>query len=61
LYSLTTILVNVTNTYDIHKPEKEMIELATYAKQYIPKEHPKVKIIESERERKLKIECDALG
>ena len=54
-------MVNVTNTYDIHKPEKEMIELATYAKQYIPKEHPKVKIIESERERKLKSECDALG
>ncbi len=43
LYSLTTIFVNLTNTYDIHKPEKEMVELAAYAKQHIPKEHPKVK------------------
>ena len=42
LYSLTTILVNLTNTYDVHKPDKEMTELATYAKQHIPKEHPKV-------------------
>ena len=43
LYSITTIFVNLTNTYDIHKPEKEMLELATYAKQHIPKEHPKVR------------------
>jgi hypothetical protein len=43
LYSLTTIFVNLTNTYDIHTPEKEMVELAAYAKQHIPKEHPKVK------------------
>ncbi len=43
LYSITTIFVNLTNTYDIHKPEKEMIELAEYAKQHIPKEHPKVR------------------
>jgi hypothetical protein len=42
LYSITTILVNLTNTYDIIKPDKEMAELATYAKQHIPKEHPKV-------------------
>lgn len=42
LYSLTTILVNLTNTYDVQKPEKELAELAAYAKQHIPKEHPKV-------------------
>ena len=42
LYSIITIFVNLTNTYDIQKPEKEMVELAAYAKQHIPKEHPKV-------------------
>ncbi len=42
LYSITTIFVNLTNTYDTKKPEKEMAELAQYAKQHIPKEHPKV-------------------
>ncbi len=42
LYSITTIFVNLTNTYDIQKPDKEMAELAAYAKQHIPKEHPKV-------------------
>jgi hypothetical protein len=42
LYSLTTIFVNLTNTYDINKPDKQMAELAAYAKQHIPKEHPKV-------------------
>ena len=42
LYSITTIFVNLTNTYDIQKMDKEMIELATYTKQHIPKEHPKV-------------------
>ncbi|CAF3365913.1 unnamed protein product [Rotaria socialis] len=54
LYSITTILVNLTNTYDIHKPDKEMLELATYAKQHIPKEHPKdEKAFFNERRRKL--------
>ena len=43
LYSITTIFVNLTNTYDTRKPEKEMAELATYAKQHVPKEHAKVK------------------
>jgi hypothetical protein len=42
LYSITTIFVNLTNTYDTRKHEKEMTELATYAKQHVPKEHPKV-------------------
>ncbi|CAF3735363.1 unnamed protein product [Adineta steineri] len=41
LYSITTIFVNLTNTYDIRKPDKEMTELANYAKQHVPKEHPK--------------------
>ena len=43
LYSITTIFVNLTNTYDIRKADKEMAELAAYAKQHIPKEHPKVR------------------
>jgi hypothetical protein len=43
LYSITTIFVNLTNTYDTRKPEKEMTELATYAKQHVPKENPKVR------------------
>jgi hypothetical protein len=43
LYSITTIFVNLTNTYDIKKPEKEMAELATYAKQHVPKEHLRVR------------------
>ncbi|UJR26868.1 hypothetical protein I4U23_008179 [Adineta vaga] len=41
LYSITTIFVNLTNTYDIRKKDKQMEELATYAKQHIPKEHSK--------------------
>ncbi|CAF0748495.1 unnamed protein product [Adineta ricciae] len=54
LYSLTTIFVNLTNTYDVHKPDKEMTELATYAKQHIPKEHLKdEKSFFDERRRKL--------
>jgi hypothetical protein len=44
LYSITTIFVNLTNTYDIRKPDKEMAELAAYAKQHVSKEHPKVEI-----------------
>ena len=43
LYSITTIFVNLTNTYPTRKPDKQMEELATYAKQRIPKEHPKVR------------------
>ncbi|CAF3266449.1 unnamed protein product [Rotaria sp. Silwood2] len=54
LYSITTIFVNLTNTYDIRKPDKEMTELAAYAKQHIPKEHPKdEKAFFDERRRKL--------
>ncbi|CAF2646097.1 unnamed protein product [Rotaria sp. Silwood2] len=41
LYSITTIFVNLTNTYDTRKADKEMAELATYAKQHVPKEHSK--------------------
>ena len=42
IYSITTIFVNLTNTYDVRKPEKEMADLANYAKQHVPTEHPKV-------------------
>ncbi|CAF0734157.1 unnamed protein product [Adineta ricciae] len=54
LYSITTIFVNLTNTYDTRKKDKQMEELATYAKQHIPKEHEKdaVEFFE-ERRRKL--------
>lgn len=43
LYSITTIFVNLTNTYDTRKPEKEMAELATFAKKHVPVESPKVR------------------
>lgn len=42
LYSITTIFVNITNTYETRKAEKEMAELAKYAKQHVPKDHPLV-------------------
>jgi protein unc-45 len=42
LYSIITIVVNLTNSYDVQKPDKQMLELAAYAKQHIPKEHAKV-------------------
>ncbi|CAF0903987.1 unnamed protein product [Rotaria sp. Silwood1] len=54
LYSITTIFVNLTNTYDTRKPEKEMTELATYAKQHVPEENPKdANEFVEERRRKL--------
>ena len=54
LYSILTIFVNLTNSYDVQKAEKEMLELAAYAKQHIPKEHPKdEKSFVDERRRKL--------
>lgn len=42
LYSITTIFVNLTNTYNTRKQDKQMEELAAYAKQHVPKEHTKV-------------------
>ena len=54
LYSILTIFVNLTNTYDVHRPEKELLELAAYAKQHVPKEHSKdQKTFIDERRRKL--------
>ncbi|CAF1543404.1 unnamed protein product [Rotaria magnacalcarata] len=54
LYSITTIFVNLTNTYDTKKADKEMADLATYAKQHVPKEHPKDNT-ESYEERRRKL------
>lgn len=35
-------LVNCTNSYDSEKPDPQLVELAKYAKQHVPEEHPKV-------------------
>lgn len=35
-------LVNCTNSYDAEKPDPQLVELAKYAKQHVPEEHPKV-------------------
>ena len=42
LYGIVSTFVNLTNSYDIEKPDPKMVELARYAKQHIPEEHPKV-------------------
>lgn len=55
LYSITTIFVNITNTYETKKAEKEMAELAKYAKQHVPKEHPKVFCRSNEKEKSCEI------
>ena len=54
LYSITTIFVNLSNTYQLKKADKEMAELAQYAKQHVPKTHPKDETeFYEERRRKL--------
>lgn len=35
-------MVNCTNSYDAEKPDPQLVELAKYAKQHVPEEHPKV-------------------
>uniref|UniRef100_A0A673MI89 UNC-45/Cro1/She4 central domain-containing protein n=1 Tax=Sinocyclocheilus rhinocerous TaxID=307959 RepID=A0A673MI89_9TELE len=42
LYAVGSTLVNCTNSYDVEKPDPQMVELAKYAKQHVPEEHPKV-------------------
>lgn len=42
IYACVTVLVNVTNSYDKQDIMPEMIELAKFAKQHVPEEHPKV-------------------
>lgn len=42
LFAVGSTLVNCTNSYDVDKPDPQMVELAKYAKQHVPEEHPKV-------------------
>ncbi|MGH0186123.1 UNVERIFIED_CONTAM: hypothetical protein FKN15_020803 [Acipenser sinensis] len=42
LFAVGSTLVNCTNSYDSEKPDPQMVELAKYAKQHVPEEHPKV-------------------
>lgn len=44
LFAVGSTLVNCTNSYDVEKPDAQMVELAKYAKQHVPEEHPKVSI-----------------
>ncbi|CAF0892146.1 unnamed protein product [Didymodactylos carnosus] len=54
IYSVVSILVNLTNTYEVKKPDKQMVELAKYAKQHVPEDHPKdAKEFVDERRNKL--------
>ncbi|XP_067293351.1 protein unc-45 homolog A isoform X2 [Pseudorasbora parva] len=41
LFAVASTLVNCTNSYDVEKPDPQMVELAKYAKQHVPEEHPK--------------------
>ena len=41
LYGVVTTFVNLTNSYEKQEVLPEMIELAKFAKQHIPEEHPK--------------------
>lgn len=45
LFAVGSTLVNCTNSYDVEKPDPQMVELAKYAKQHVPEEHPKVILI----------------
>ncbi|XP_014883952.1 protein unc-45 homolog A [Poecilia latipinna] len=41
LFAVGSTLVNCTNSYDVEKPDPQLVELAKYAKQHVPEEHPK--------------------
>ena len=43
MYAASTLFVNLTNSYDKQEIAPEMIELAKYAKQHVPEQHPKVR------------------
>uniref|UniRef100_UPI00358F9374 protein unc-45 homolog B-like n=1 Tax=Myxine glutinosa TaxID=7769 RepID=UPI00358F9374 len=43
LYAVASVLVNCTNSYEQKEKVPEMVELAKYAKQHVPEEHPKDK------------------
>ncbi|XP_069778170.1 protein unc-45 homolog B isoform X2 [Narcine bancroftii] len=43
LYSVATVLVNCTNSYDVKEKIPELVELAKLSKQHVPEDHPKDK------------------
>ncbi|XP_007479368.1 protein unc-45 homolog A isoform X3 [Monodelphis domestica] len=43
LFAVASTLVNCTNSYDHEEPDPQMLELAKYAKQHVPEQHPKDK------------------
>jgi len=43
VYSVLNIFVNLTNSYDKQEHSPELLELAKFAQQHIPEEHPKDK------------------
>ncbi|KAM4826172.1 protein unc-45 homolog A [Thomomys bottae] len=43
LFAVASALVNCTNSYDYEEPDPKMVELAKYAKQPLPEQHPKDK------------------
>lgn len=53
VYSILTIFVNLTNSYDKQEHSPELLELAKFAQQHIPEEHPKDKkeVVEKRLER----------
>lgn len=44
VYSILNIFVNLTNSYNKQETAPELIELAKFAQQHIPEEHPKDKV-----------------
>lgn len=53
VYSILNIFVNLTNSYDKQEHAPELVELAKFAQQHIPEEHPKDKreVLEARLER----------
>lgn len=53
VYSILNIFVNLTNSYDKQEHSPELLELAKFAQQHIPEEHPKDKreVLEKRLER----------
>uniref|UniRef100_A0A5S6R3A2 TPR_REGION domain-containing protein n=1 Tax=Trichuris muris TaxID=70415 RepID=A0A5S6R3A2_TRIMR len=41
VFGVSSIFVNLTNTYDQKKVEPELVQLAKYAKHHVPEDHPK--------------------
>lgn len=53
VYSILNIFVNLTNSYDKQEKSPELIELAKFAQQHVPQEHPmdKYEIVRSRMEK----------